>query len=170
LDILYLVDGSGSIRRTNFESIKHELKVLSGKFDIGPDKTQIALMQFGRATATKIEFNLGEKSTLQAVNDGVDNMSWLTSLGTATGDAIKKAGEQARFFKSFSSSLMSCSLLWFVLWSTEHFRGSDIIPGCRERINFIVHFITKSASRPFFLCIIPCSQVIGSPGKIVYLH
>ena len=111
LDIAYVVDGSGSIRAPNFESIKLELKALNGNFDIGPDKTQIALMQFGRATDTKIEFNLGEKNTLQATNDGVDNMKWLVSVKTDTGDALKKAREQARcisYLFIFSSQHCHC--------------------------------------------------------------
>ncbi|CAB4013885.1 collagen alpha-5(VI) chain-like, partial [Paramuricea clavata] len=94
LDILYVVDGSGSIRDANFENIKLELKEMNGKFAIGPDKIQIALMQFGRTTDTKMEFKLGEKTSLQAVNEGVDNMKWLSSLKTATLDALKKAREQ----------------------------------------------------------------------------
>ena len=96
LDILYVVDGSGSIREPNFENITRELKKMNGKFAIGPDKIQIALMQFGRTTDTRIEFKLGEKNTLQTVNEGVDNMKWLSSFKTATGDALKKAREQVR--------------------------------------------------------------------------
>jgi hypothetical protein len=96
LDILYVVDGSGSIREPNFKNITRELKEMNGKFAIGPDKIQIAAMQFGRTTDTRIEFKLGEKNTLQTVNEGVDNMKWLSSLRTATGDALKKAREQVR--------------------------------------------------------------------------
>lgn len=98
LDILYVVDGSGSIRSENFENITLELKRLNEKFDIGTDKTRIAVMQFGSETDTQIEFGLGEKSSLQAVNEGVDNMVWLNSLKTATGDALKKARELVRKF------------------------------------------------------------------------
>lgn len=98
LDILYVVDGSGSVGSGNFENITVELKRLNEKFDIGTDKTQIALMQFGRAADTKIEFNLDAKSSLQAVNEGVDNMVWLESFKTAIGDALKKARELVRQF------------------------------------------------------------------------
>ncbi|XP_028415983.1 von Willebrand factor-like [Dendronephthya gigantea] len=93
LDILYIVDGSGSVRETNFEKIKAGLKEMNQKFAIGPDKVRIALMQFGRATQTKIEFNFDEKTSLAAVNQGVDDMKWLASLKTATGDALKRARE-----------------------------------------------------------------------------
>ena len=72
------------------------------KFDIGPDKTRIALMQFGAADKTKIEFNLGDKNTLEKVNEGVRNMEYLRSQ-TATGDALKKAREEVKFTFLYTS-------------------------------------------------------------------
>lgn len=91
-----MVDGSGSVRDDNFNQVKQELKKLSTKFEVGPDNTQIALLQFGRASQTRIEFNLGEKNSLAAVNQGVNDMKYLSSLKTDTADALKKAREQAR--------------------------------------------------------------------------
>ncbi|CAB4028109.1 Hypothetical predicted protein [Paramuricea clavata] len=50
-------------------------------------------MQFGKSSETKIEFNLGEKETLQEVNQGVQGMEYLNS-GTSTGDALRRSREE----------------------------------------------------------------------------
>ena len=72
---------------------------LNARFDTGANKTQIALMQFGTPSQTRIEFNLGEKKTLKDVNKGVQEMNYLNS-GTATGDALRKSKEEVRFLLS----------------------------------------------------------------------
>ena len=50
-------------------------------------------MQFGEPIKTRIEFNLGDKKTLDQVNKGVEEMNYLRSQ-TATGDALRKSGEE----------------------------------------------------------------------------
>lgn len=52
-------------------------------------------MQFGEPIKTRIEFNLGDKKTLDQVNEGVEEMNYLRSQ-TATGDALRKSGEEVR--------------------------------------------------------------------------
>lgn len=93
LDLLLVVDGSGSVRKANFAKVKEFIKKLNARFNIGPGKTQLALMQFGEPVKTRIEFNLNEKTTLPEVNEGVDDMTYLRSQ-TATGDALRKAREE----------------------------------------------------------------------------
>ena len=96
LDILYVVDGSGSVQEVNFATVKKFINGLNANFDIGANKTQIALMQFGTPSRTRIEFNLGEKTTLKDVDQGVEEMKYLKSW-TATGDALRKSREEVRF-------------------------------------------------------------------------
>ena len=79
--------------------MKQFIQKLNTRFDIGPEKTQVALMQFGEPIKTRIEFSLGEKKTLQEVNQGVKEMEYLRSQ-TATGDALRKSREEVRFFTS----------------------------------------------------------------------
>ena len=67
---------------------------MNKKFDIGADKNRIALMQIGKAKKTRIEFNLGDKNTLDGVNKGVDDMRYLNSAGSHIGDALRKAREE----------------------------------------------------------------------------
>ena len=80
----------------NFAKVKEFIQQLNTRFDIGPEKTRVALMQFGISDKTRIEFNLGEKETLQEVNQGVEEMKYLNS-GTATGDALRRSREEVRF-------------------------------------------------------------------------
>ena len=96
LDILIVVDGSGSVQRANFDQVKKFIKNLNTKFDIGPGKMQEALMQFGSTSDTQIEFNLGEKKTLEEVNQGVEEMVYLNSGSTATGDALNKSRDMVK--------------------------------------------------------------------------
>ena len=100
------------MRKANFAKIKEFIERLIKKFDIGPDKTRIALMQFGAADKTRIEFNLGNKNTLQEVNEGVRNMEYLHSE-TKTGDALRKAREEVKFTFLYASRERVCSEIHF---------------------------------------------------------
>ena len=95
LDVLFVVDGSGSVKKENFAIVKNFIQKLNERFDIGEEKTQIALIQFGEPIKTRIEFNLGEKKTLKEVNQGVEEMNYLQSW-TATGDALRKSRVEVR--------------------------------------------------------------------------
>lgn len=129
LDILYLVDGSGSVGATNFEKIKEGLKEMNKKIAIAPDKIRIALMQFGRATQTKIEFNFDEKTSLAAVNQGVDDMKWLDSFKTATGDALRRAREKVRNSKPFQHFFFAIDVFvnFFTSFSNQFFFVQSIM-------------------------------------------
>jgi hypothetical protein len=91
------VDGSGSVLQKNFDIVKKFIQKLNARFHIGPGKTQVALIQFGSPTTTRLEFNLGQKQTLEEVNQGVENMKYLKSW-TATGFALRKGRLEVRVF------------------------------------------------------------------------
>ena len=81
------------MKKENFEKIKRFIEQLNKKFDIGPDHTRIAFMQFGYYYRTRMEFKLDDKNTLDEVNKCVADVVYLQS-GTHTGDALKKAREK----------------------------------------------------------------------------
>ena len=108
LDILLVVDGSGSVKKENFGRVKMLIRKLNERFHIGPNDSQIALMQFGSPTKTRIEFNLGDKNTLQEVNEGVEKMKYLKS-GTSTGDALRKSREEVRIIVRLPLNIMHIS-------------------------------------------------------------
>jgi hypothetical protein len=91
-----VVDGSHSVQKENFAKVKEFIQHLNTRFHIGPEKTRVALMQFGEPHQTRIEFSLGEKESLHEVNKGVEEMEYLNS-GTATGDALRRSREEVRF-------------------------------------------------------------------------
>lgn len=69
-DLVFLVDGSWSVGRENFKHIRSFIASLAGAFDIGEDKTRVAVVQY--STDTRTEFNLTQYSRrgdlLQAIN------------------------------------------------------------------------------------------------------
>lgn len=55
-DLVFLVDGSWSVGRENFKHIRSFIGALAGAFDIGEDKTRVAVVQY--STDTRTEFPL----------------------------------------------------------------------------------------------------------------
>lgn len=69
-DLVFLVDGSWSVGRENFKHIRSFISSLAGAFDIGEDKTRVAVVQY--STDTRTEFPLTHYTRrgdlLQAIN------------------------------------------------------------------------------------------------------
>nr|XP_014587343.1 collagen alpha-5(VI) chain isoform X1 [Equus caballus] len=85
-DIMFLVDSSGSIGPENFGKMKTFMKNLLAKIQIGPDKTQIGVVQF--STDAKEEFQLNKYFTQKEISDAIDRMS-LINQNTYTGHALE---------------------------------------------------------------------------------
>uniref|UniRef100_A0A8C4LCX1 Collagen alpha-5(VI) chain n=1 Tax=Equus asinus asinus TaxID=83772 RepID=A0A8C4LCX1_EQUAS len=85
-DIMFLVDSSGSIGPENFWKMKTFMKNLLAKIQIGPDKTQIGVVQF--STDAKEEFQLNKYFTQKEISDAIDRMS-LINQNTYTGHALE---------------------------------------------------------------------------------
>ncbi|CAI5769701.1 collagen alpha-1(XII) chain isoform X1 [Podarcis lilfordi] len=85
-DIVLLVDGSWSIGRQNFKTIRSFIGRIVEVFDIGPDKVQIALAQYSGSPRT--EWNLNAHKTKQSLMDAVANLPYKGG-NTLTGDALK---------------------------------------------------------------------------------
>ncbi|XP_043451359.1 collagen alpha-5(VI) chain [Prionailurus bengalensis] len=84
-DIMFLVDSSGSIGYENFGKMKTFMKNLLAKIKIGPDKTQIGVVQFSHYNQE--EFQLNKYFTQKEIADAVDRMSYINS-NTLTGSAL----------------------------------------------------------------------------------
>ncbi|XP_024913641.1 collagen alpha-1(XII) chain isoform X1 [Cynoglossus semilaevis] len=84
-DLVFLVDGSWSVGRENFKHIRSFISSLAGAFDIGTDKTRVAVVQY--STDTRTEFPLTHYTRrgdlLQAIN-----LLPYKGGNTMTGDAI----------------------------------------------------------------------------------
>ncbi|XP_076874166.1 collagen alpha-1(XII) chain isoform X2 [Brachyhypopomus gauderio] len=85
-DIILLVDGSWSIGRVNFKTIRAFIARMVGVFDIGPDKVQIGLAQY--SGDPKTEWHLNAHRTRQSLLDAVANLPYKGG-NTMTGMALK---------------------------------------------------------------------------------
>ncbi|XP_051873525.1 collagen alpha-1(VII) chain [Pristis pectinata] len=85
-DIVFLVDGSGSIGPENFQKVKQFLyNVVSHLPNIGPDATQVSVVQY--SDDPKIEIPLGKLTTQQELLRAIRELLY-QSGGTKTGRAI----------------------------------------------------------------------------------
>ncbi|XP_077607009.1 collagen alpha-5(VI) chain [Crocuta crocuta] len=84
-DIMFLVDSSGSIGPENFGKMKTFMKNLLAKIKIGPDRTQIGVVQF--SDYNQEEFHLKKYVTQKEISDAIDRMSFI-GQNTLTGSAL----------------------------------------------------------------------------------
>ncbi|XP_051879302.1 collagen alpha-1(XIV) chain isoform X4 [Pristis pectinata] len=84
-DIVILVDGSWSIGRLNFRLVRLFLENLVSAFNVDSDKTRIGLAQY--SGDPRIEWNLNQHSTREAVLDAVRNLPYKGG-NTLTGLAL----------------------------------------------------------------------------------
>ncbi|XP_078254553.1 collagen alpha-1(XIV) chain-like [Rhinoraja longicauda] len=84
-DIVVLVDGSWSIGRLNFRLVRLFLENLVGAFNVDSDKTRIGLAQY--SGDPRVEWNLNQHSTKEAVLDAVRNLPYKGG-NTLTGLAL----------------------------------------------------------------------------------
>lgn len=84
-DIVLLVDGSWSIGRLNFKTIRNFIARMVGVFDIGPDRVQIGLAQY--SGDPKTEWHLNAHKTRTQLLDAVANLPYKGG-NTLTGLAL----------------------------------------------------------------------------------
>ncbi|XP_061699936.1 collagen alpha-1(XII) chain isoform X2 [Syngnathoides biaculeatus] len=84
-DIVLLVDGSWSIGRLNFKTIRSFIARMVGVFDIGPKRVQIGLAQY--SGDPKTEWHLNAHSTRESLLDAISNLPYKGG-NTLTGLAL----------------------------------------------------------------------------------
>ncbi|CAH1252946.1 MATN1 [Branchiostoma lanceolatum] len=94
LDLMLVLDGSGSVGDADFAKTLQFAENVVNAFDIGPDATQVGVVQY--SDSNSMEFNLGahadKPSTIAAVNNIV-----YQGGGTTTGDALTFVNNQANW-------------------------------------------------------------------------
>ncbi|KAM9466860.1 collagen alpha-1(XII) chain isoform 2-T2 [Clarias gariepinus] len=84
-DLVFLVDGSWSVGRENFKHIRSFIGAVAGAFDIGEDKTRVAVVQY--STDTRTEFNLNQYFRRAELLQAIRNLPYKGG-NTMTGEAI----------------------------------------------------------------------------------
>uniref|UniRef100_A0AAY5EFM5 VWFA domain-containing protein n=1 Tax=Electrophorus electricus TaxID=8005 RepID=A0AAY5EFM5_ELEEL len=84
-DLVFILDTSSSVGKDNFEKIRQWVANLVESFDIGEDKTRVAVVRYSDRPTT--EFNLARYKSLEEVKRASRNIRYLGG-NTKTGDAI----------------------------------------------------------------------------------
>lgn len=84
-DLVFILDTSSSVGKENFEKIRQWVSNLVESFDVGEDKTRVAVVRYSDSPTT--EFNLARYKTLEEVKRAAKNILYKGG-NTKTGDAI----------------------------------------------------------------------------------
>ena len=71
-DVVFIVDGSGSIGSSDFGRVKSFIKSVVDSFDISNKTVRVGFIQF--STSAAVEFNLRRYSTKQAVKNAITDI------------------------------------------------------------------------------------------------
>ncbi|KTF90738.1 hypothetical protein cypCar_00008456 [Cyprinus carpio] len=84
-DVVFLIDGSKSVRPENFELVKKWIILIIDKLDVSETNTHVGLVQY--SSTVKQEFPLGRYNNKKALKEAVKKMDYM-ERGTMTGLAI----------------------------------------------------------------------------------
>uniref|UniRef100_A0A8B9LBH3 Matrilin-1 n=1 Tax=Astyanax mexicanus TaxID=7994 RepID=A0A8B9LBH3_ASTMX len=85
-DVVFLIDGSKSVRPENFELVKKFINQIVDKLDVSDRGTHVGLVQY--SSSVKQEFPLGRHNSKKDVKDAVKKMAYM-ERGTMTGQALR---------------------------------------------------------------------------------
>ena len=92
LDIIFVLDASGSIGPSNFARVKGTVEDITSALTIGPDKTRVAVMVF--STPANLIFNLNSYTEKDSLIEAIRNIEY-TDGGTNTALALAVLRESA---------------------------------------------------------------------------
>lgn len=94
-DVLFMIDGSGSVKPHNFQKLLVFIQNIAERLNIGPNKTNdnVALIQFSSRELTKVEFNLNAYHSKDGVRKAIRDVEYQQKY-TYTGHALKLASKK----------------------------------------------------------------------------
>ena len=92
LDLVFLLDASGSIGEDNFVAMKQLVKNIASSLTIGPENTRVAVIVF--ESGVRLEFNLNSYTNINSLSQAIDNIFY-DSGGTSTHLALQLLRESA---------------------------------------------------------------------------
>uniref|UniRef100_A0A8C8DUF6 Matrilin-1 n=1 Tax=Oryzias sinensis TaxID=183150 RepID=A0A8C8DUF6_9TELE len=84
-DVVFVIDGSKSVRPENFELVKKWINQIIDKLDVSDAKTHVGLVQY--SSSVREEFPLGRYNNKKDLKDAVKKMAYM-ERGTMTGQAL----------------------------------------------------------------------------------
>ncbi|KAJ8367939.1 hypothetical protein SKAU_G00079670 [Synaphobranchus kaupii] len=84
-DVVFLIDGSKSVRPENFELVKKWINLIVEKLDVADTKAHVGLVQY--SSSVRQEFPLGRFNSKKDLKDAVKKMAYM-ERGTMTGQAL----------------------------------------------------------------------------------
>ena len=88
MDLVFVVDASGSVGVQNFETVKDFVAKLTKPFTISSSQTRVGVVEF--SLKSQVEFNLEQYNTGVAVEQAIKSIQFIGST-TGTGQAISMA-------------------------------------------------------------------------------
>ncbi|XP_076610886.1 cartilage matrix protein isoform X1 [Chaetodon auriga] len=85
-DVVFLIDGSKSVRPENFELVKKWINQIVDKLDVSDSKAHVGLVQY--SSSVRQEFPLGRYNNKKDLKDAVKRMAYM-ERGTMTGQALR---------------------------------------------------------------------------------
>ncbi|XP_030644419.1 cartilage matrix protein [Chanos chanos] len=85
-DVVFLIDGSKSVRPENFELVKKWINQIVDKLDVSETGAHVGLVQY--SSSVKQEFPLGRHNNKKDVKEAVKKMPYM-ERGTMTGQALR---------------------------------------------------------------------------------
>ncbi|CAK8673899.1 unnamed protein product [Clavelina lepadiformis] len=111
LDLMFLLDGSGSVGADNFERVKNWTKAVANNFNINDDSTRVGVVQYAHFYDSLplneqpyivTEIALGEYNSTAAFGEAVDKID-LFSFTTYTAHALNKTVADFKSSNRFDS-------------------------------------------------------------------
>ncbi|XP_074525395.1 integrin alpha-2 [Halichoeres trimaculatus] len=130
MDIVIVLDGSNSIYP--WEPMNLFLQKLIPELEIGPDNTQVSVMQYG--VETQIEFTLNQYKTKDEVLEAASNIRQMFGSSTNTFQAIRYA-TQWGFHPQYGGRPNAAKVIVVVTDGESHDKASrdDVIAECEAK-------------------------------------
>ncbi|EGD81156.1 hypothetical protein PTSG_11196 [Salpingoeca rosetta] len=90
VDLLFILDGSGSIGSSNFETMRQFTATVTSFFDVSPDTTRVALMVYSSSVTEIFDFSYVLSNTRDEIITTIRNTNY-PGGGTRTGSALDYA-------------------------------------------------------------------------------
>ena len=100
IDLVFLLDSSGSIGKENWPKMLTFVKTMSSKLMVGQDRVRIATISFGNEAT--LHFGLDSYTTLMETEEAIDLIRWKDQY-TNTGEALRVMENQV-----FKVSMHAC--------------------------------------------------------------